>query len=152
MILGVAIFFILVLLFFLAVTLGNIQREAQASVRSGNILLISQLAGTPEFNCPDFQGDCVDTDKLVALINHPEYSKFWGVLGLRVEKVYPQSSKVTCNSVNYPNCNLFIIVNSTSANFIRDESYVSLCRREYQNSRGYSECELGKIIVESEKK
>jgi hypothetical protein len=153
MILAIAVFFILVLLFYLAVSLGNIKRTAEAGTRSGAILLIAGLAGSPEFNCPESSGICVDTDKLLVLSNYSEYSRFWNVAGLRVERVYPILEKnIICNKFNYPRCNIYLIVPSKSQNVVRDESYVSLCRIEYKNEHRYTQCDLGKIIVETEKK
>lgn len=153
MIIAVAIFFILVLLFYLAVSLGGIKKTAEAGSRSSSILLVSALAGSSEFNCPHSVGSCVDTDKIINLMNHPEYAAFWGVAGLRVERVYPiMSPPVLCNSVNYPSCSVFTIVPSKSLDVIRDESYVSLCRRELKNDYPYIQCDLGKIVIETAKK
>jgi hypothetical protein len=153
MILAVALFFIIVALFYLAVTVGNIKKTAETSTRTGSILLLSQLAGSPEFNCPESSSACVDTDKLLALMNHPEYAKFWGVSGLFVERVYPVSSNSSiCNSINYPRCTSYPIVTSKAASLVRDESYVNLCRREFQSGYPFVQCDLGKIIVETERK
>lgn len=152
MILAVVVFFVLVLLFYLSVSLGNIKKTAEAGTRTGAILLIAGLAGSSEFSCPDSIGACVDTDKLLALANHQEYSKFWNVAGLRVEKVYPiMNGTIVCNPVNYPQCNLFNIIPSKSGNIIRDESYVNLCRMEYKNEHRYTQCDLGKIVIETVK-
>jgi hypothetical protein len=154
MLIGLAIFFVLVLLFYLAVSLGGMRQTASQSLRAGSILLASQLAGTPEFACSDMSfggSSCVDADKVLALTNHPEYAKFWGseVKALSVERVYPSLGRtIECNLGTYPNCNVFTIIEPKAGeSIIYDASYVSLCRREYQNNYGYVQCDVGKIII-----
>jgi hypothetical protein len=153
MIIAIAIFFIMILLFYLSVTLGNLKKSQEVGVRSGTILLLSAIAGSPELNCPWTQTNCVDADKVMALIKRKEYSVFWPVAGLKIEKVYPYTSQsIECNTGNYPNCNSFSVIISKSANVIRDSSYISLCRRELEAGYSYVRCDLAKIIMESEKK
>ena len=152
MIIALAVFFILVLLFYLAFSLSGLKKTVEAGTRQGAILLVSQLAGSPEFSCPDGGSQCVDTDKIISLMNHPEYARFWDVAGLRIERVYPfENRTIECNEGNYPRCTTFTIISKKTENVIEDASYVSLCREEYKNGYSYTECELGKIIVASEK-
>jgi hypothetical protein len=156
MLIGLAVFFILVLLFYLAVSLGGMRRTASEGLRAGSILLVSQLAGTPEFACADIGSGgigCVDADKVLALTNHSEYGRFWGgeVKALSVERVYPPletNRTVECNPMNYPKCNLFTIIKpKAEESIIYDASYVSLCRQEFKNNYPYTQCDIGKIII-----
>ena len=153
MIVALAIFFTLVLLFYLTISLGGLKSDVEKGKREGSILLAAKLAGSPEFACATPTSLCVDADKIAVLINHPEYARFWGndVAGLRIERVYPGNNKtVECNMVNYNNCTVFTIKAETTGNVIRDSSFVSLCRREYKNTYSYLQCDLGKIVISTE--
>lgn len=151
MIIGIALFFILIALFWLSLSLGNLKQEVEQSKREGAILLITMLAGSPEFNCPD-KGVCVDTDKLLALKESIVYRNFWAVEGLSVQRTYPYENKtIECTRSNYPKCNTYTLVNTSSAGIIRDSIYVSLCRKQAGVASIYEKCEIGKIVVATKK-
>jgi len=150
MIIALVIFFTLVLLFYLSFSMARIKETSDVLSRQKNVLLIASLAGTPEFACAETESLCVDADKVLALKNHPVYSTFWNVDGLKIEKVFPRLNKtIECNAGNYPNCNTFTFV-ANKSNTIADSSYVSLCRKEFKNYP-YDRCELAKIIVWTQK-
>jgi len=152
MIIAVVVFFVLVLLFFLVINLSGMKDSAFSSSREGAILLLSRLAGSPEFACSDSRANCVDADKLLALKNHPEYASFWGVDGLRFEKLLVDINEVgECGLGNYPFCSMFTIIPNKS-NSISDSTFVSLCRKEKAGSGVYDKCELGQIVVWTQKK
>jgi hypothetical protein len=153
MIIALVIFFILVLLFYLAISFSGLKKTVEAGSRDSAILLIARLSGSPEFACADNSIDlCVDTDKIMALMISPAYKTFWNVEGLRIERVYPQENKtVLCEFGNYPNCNTFVLIKNKTSSIIEDTSFVSLCRKEFKNGYNYNECELGKIKVTSKK-
>jgi hypothetical protein len=151
MIIGLAVFFAIVLLFYLAISLSGLRGNMDILSRQKNVLLIAGLAATPEFACTDNKVMCVDSDKLLALKNHPEYSTFWNVDGLKVEKVFPLYNKTTeCSYGNYPKCSTFTLV-ANKSNSISDSSFIVLCRKEYRDYP-YDKCELAKIVVWTEKK
>ena len=153
MIVALAIFFSLILLFYITLSMSGLKKDVEVGKRESSILLVSKLAGSPEFACANGQSLCVDVEKLIALTNHPDYARFWGndLVGLRVERVYPSSNKtLICNNLNYDTCSTFVIKEKTTSNVIEDSSYVSLCRREFMNTYGYDQCDLGKIIISSE--
>ncbi|MBM3247650.1 hypothetical protein FJZ17_03885 [Candidatus Pacearchaeota archaeon] len=150
MIAFLAIFFVIVALFFLAVSTAGIKSQFYDSSKAGAILLAIKLADSPEMSCGE--ANCIDTDKLVAFKQHTAYKNFWLVDGLVVKKIYPfQNSSVECNTGNYPNCNTYTI--KTPSNYSsQDSSYLSLCRIENKNNYLYKKCELGKIIVYTSRK
>ncbi len=152
MIIALAIFFSLVLLFYLSISLSGLKGDVEVGKRESSILLVAKLAGSPELACAGGSSLCVDVEKLVALTNHPDYARFWGndLVGLRVERMYPQFSNSTCTSANYDRCSTFVIKQKTTSNVIEDSSYVILCRREFENGYGYDHCDLGKIIISTE--
>ena len=150
MILALVIFFAIILMFFLSISLSGLNKSVKESTREGNILLVAKLADSPEFTCGEI--NCVDTDKLIALMNHINYRNYWYVDGLVVEKIEQNKTAkiVKCNFANYPNCNYFVIKEPAN-NTIQDYSIVSLCRKEKLSDYSYDKCELGKIVVMTKK-
>ena len=153
MVLGVALFFIIVFLFFIAFSLNNVKDTAREKSRDDAILLASKLAGSPEFACPATSSEgssfiCVDSDKILALSMNKEYTKYWDVNSIRIDKVYPYDGrKVVCNMGNYPNCNSFIIIANKTSSVEEYSSFISLCRPENKENNFYNLCELGKIVI-----
>jgi hypothetical protein len=150
MIAFLAIFFVIVTLFFLAISTAGIKDKFYESSKSGAMMLAIRLADSPEMSCGD--SNCIDTDKLVVFKQHTAYKNFWLVDGLVVKRIYPfQNSSVECTPGNYPNCNTYTI--KTPSNYSsQDSSYLSLCRIESKNNYLYKKCELGKIIVYTSRK
>ena len=64
MILALVVFFAIVLMFWLSITLGDLKGDVAQSSRDRNILLLSRLADSPELSCG--ASNCVDTDKLLS--------------------------------------------------------------------------------------
>jgi hypothetical protein len=152
MLIFITIFFVIVLLFYLAISSQGLKNSVYQSTKEGAILLVERLADSPELSCG--QSLCVDTDKLVILKQQAVYANFWDIDGLVIKKLYPQgvegNTTRECNSGTYPNCNTYTI--KTPANYSApDETYVSLCRADTKEGYGYQKCELGKIIVYTKK-
>ena len=153
MLLGVALFFIIVFLFFVTFSLNNVKTSAIEKSKDDAILLASKLAGSPEFACPSISSEgsdsiCVDSDKILALSMDKDYLKYWDVNSIRVDKIYPASDKKTiCNMGNYPNCNSFVIISNRTPNVEEYSSFVSICRTENKDNNFYNLCELGKIVI-----
>jgi len=150
MILAIFIFFVIVLLFWLSISTSGIKASVAQSSRDQAIMLVARLADSPEFGCGGIASSCIDTDKLIVLMNHPVYKNFWNVDGLIVEKVTNTNSSVECSIGNYPRCTIFTIkkpLNDT----IPDSSIVSLCRKEIKKDGNYDKCEIGKITVWTER-
>jgi hypothetical protein len=144
MVLALVVFFIIIALFYITISLSDIKSVVVKLERTNAITLAARLADSPELSCG--KSKCIDTDKLIALINHPRYKDFWDIDGLRIERAFPFDSEIIkCSMGNYPNCNVFMI--KESKNTIEDSTFVSLCRKEFKNGYIYDECELGKIIV-----
>src|SRR3989344_5573246 len=83
MLLALTLFFILVVLFFLVIKTGDLQKDKVNLDREKAIGLVTKIASTPEFN---FEGNSrtVDMDKLMILQSMKEYSNFFGVNGIIV--------------------------------------------------------------------
>jgi hypothetical protein len=150
MIAFLAIFFVIVALFFLVVSTAGIKDKFYEGSKAGAIMLAIKLADSPEMSCGET--NCIDTDKLVVFKQHTAYRNFWLVDGLVIKKLYPsQTPSVECSPGNYPNCNTYTI-KAPSNYSSQDSSYLSLCRIESKNSYLYKKCELGKIIVYTSRK
>jgi len=152
MLVGLAVFFMIVLLFYVVISLSGLKQRVAESTREGNILLVSMLAGTPEFSCAEKSTSlCVDGYKVLALKNNLNYASFWNVDGLKIQKFYPYTNNtIECSIGNYDICNTITLVKEKPTevnNLHRDSSYVTLCVRESENDYLYSRCELAKIIV-----
>ena len=151
MLIAIVLFFALIALFWISISLSGLKESAYEGKREAAIMLVSMLADSPEFNCPEYYSKCVDGDKLLALKSHTLYLKFWGVDGIQVKKTYPFTNEsIECTLTNYPRCNVFTIVPPASGT-IEDASYVNICRKEYENNYPYDKCELGKISVFTKK-
>jgi len=144
MILALVVFFVIVLLFWLSVTLGDIKGDVAQSSRDRNIMLVARLADSPELSCG--LSNCIDTDKLIVFMGRPHYLGFWDVNGLIVEKLDSANNTVECTLGNYPRCNTFTIKKPLN-NTIPDSSIVSLCRKEIKNDISYEKCDMGRIKV-----
>jgi len=157
MLIAVMIFFALVGLLILSVGFSGLKEKATALQEKNAILLVSKLANSPEFSCPE-KTNCIDLDKIMALknnINNYKTNKdknFWGVSNIEIIKIYPGGKFIECNSESYPNCNTLKLISEKTTG-ITAENFVSLCRKEYdsENYLTYDKCELGKILVKYEK-
>lgn len=151
MLIAVTLFFVLVGIFVLAFRLSNLQESAELLEERNAMFLVTKLANSPEFSCGDAFGksraNCVDSDKVMALKeNIQRYSGFWGVTGIEIRKIYPESnSEIVCEIDNYPDCNLIKVVSGRDG--IGVSNFVSLCRKENFENLVYDKCELAKIIV-----
>jgi hypothetical protein len=156
MLLAITIFFVLVGLIVLSVSLSGIKTEATELEKEEALSLVSKLANSPEFACENsfdnVYGMCVDSDKIMALKeNIDSYSDFWGIAGIEIQKVFPKNTN-ECNSGNYPNCGR-IKVYSKDVNTGGGYSiYVPLCRKESYEGETYSKCEIALLSVYPEDK
>jgi hypothetical protein len=147
MILGVFFFFVLVGLFFLAITLKDIRGGAEELAREQAISSIEIIAGMSELSYGDGNSMSVDEDKLRVLIEGlgDEYEEFWPIASLEVYKAYPMfSSPVECPSAN---CNHYDIYDSGQRNVEKFSSYVSICKRVREFGTPFDRCEIGKMVV-----
>jgi len=76
--------------------------------------------------------------------NINKYSGFWGVSGIEIRKIYPESSRIECTSENYPNCDEIRIIKNSGTGV---SNFVALCRKENIDNVIQDKCELAKIIV-----
>lgn len=142
----------MVLLFYVVITFSGYRQNADALARQKNILLLSKLAASSELDCA-FRSNCIDSDKALALKNTGVFKTYWELAGLRIEKLRSNMSAAPkeCSSGNYPNCESITLL-EPKANTIQDQSFVSLCRQEYENNYYYTHCDIGVIKVWTEKK
>ena len=146
MIIGLVIFFAIVFMFWLSFSLSGLKQDVSQSSRDRAIMLIARIADSPEFNCVDKQGACIDEDKLAALLNYPSFKSFWMVDGLVVERLTKDNRSIECNAGNYPNCNIYSL-KKAGVNTLPDSSIVNLCRIETKNGYSYEKCDIGRITA-----
>lgn len=147
MLVAVTLLFILVLLFYLAFTIANLQSSKVDLEREKAIGLVAKISSTAEFN---FEGEplSVDADKLMVLRNMKEYVDFWGVKGVIVRKLPLSDEIVECSPSNYPDCNTIKIF--TDSNSGLAGSYVSLCTKSLFEGKRYDDCEVAVLMLETE--
>ena len=153
---AVTLFFAIVGLFVLTFSFSGLRESAAILEEENALALVSQIANSPEFSCGgvfDFDEtnlNCIDADKAMALKENVEtYSKFWGVKGIEIRKIYPElaAGEIECERENYPECNILTLISSSKG--VGVSSFVSLCRRDFngETSRFQDKCEIAKIIV-----
>lgn len=140
---GIFIFFALVLIFYANIRFSGIRQDAQDLKDTAAKELVKTIAGSPEFSWEGCQ-NCVDLDKVFLLAESKKYAGFWGLDYLKVERVAPRYKPRQCTRGNYPDCTDITIINSSNYGSPA-WSYVSLCR--YEAGEEYTKCELGKIYA-----
>jgi len=151
MLLAVTLFFALAGMLVLATQFSNLKQRATAIEADNAKLLVAKIADSPEFSCGNSFGtgmsSCIDADKIINLkekINQYGKGSFWGVDGIEIRRIYPQSSGTECTMLNYPDCDLITLVESSGVGV---SNFVSLCRKQNAGGSTYNKCELAKIIV-----
>ncbi|NMB67021.1 hypothetical protein GYA25_03105 [Candidatus Woesearchaeota archaeon] len=147
MLIGVFILFSLVILFFGSIFFSRIKSDAKELEEQSSLMLSSKLANSPEFSCGNSfdssYDNCVDFDKVFILTkNIGNYSDFYDVASIRIEKVYPKENNLTCNDGNYPDCSNLVILNKNVKKSSEVSNFVLLCKKEEENK-----CWLARLIV-----
>lgn len=154
MIVAVVIFFILVGLFVFSIIYSNLHKQATEITETRTLSAITNLADSPEFSCG--KPNCVDSDKLMALIGKKNYEKFWDFSSLSVLKYSGfnknKSELIKCSLSNYPNCDLIEVYDKKISNYKNIDNFVALCRKEYENDFTYNKCEIAKLVAGSKRK
>lgn len=151
MLLAVTLFFILVGLFFVTYSLGNLKKDFTDIQTENAQKIVSILANSPEFSCVSGQSNCVDMDKALVMKNREEYRNFWEIDSIEIRVLYPEKSKeVECTKGNYPECNVLKVFQKISGKqdlVSQQSNFVNICRKEVLNGENYERCDLGLIIV-----
>ena len=156
MLVAVVLFFTLVGLFVMSILFTSIQDEATRLAEEKTLAAATSLADTPELSCIAAKANCVDGDKLISLmnINNSAYENFWPFSSLKIIKqsgfTKNDSALIPCTYANYPDCELFEIYDKNVNNERAIESFVALCRKDFENDRVFDRCEVAKIIAGTE--
>lgn len=156
MLVAVMLFFILVGLFVMSIVFTGLQDEATRIAEQKTLAVVTSLANTPELSCIAAKANCVDGDKLISLINlnDSSYENFWPFSSLKVIKQSgfgkDDDDLILCTYANYPNCELFEVYDKEATNERAVESFVALCRKDFENEKTFDRCEVAKIIAGTE--
>lgn len=144
MIIAVFIFFIMVGLFLLQISIGGMKKTAQEREKEQVISSLEIFSEMPELSCSEKSSFCIDEDKIFVLKNLSEiYSEFWPVSFVRVYKITDSSSLIECPRLN---CNYYIVYEDKNQDEkIGYSSYVAICKKIRRESSVYDDCYLGKI-------
>jgi hypothetical protein len=148
MLVAVFIFFVLVGLFVLSFSFSGLRRSAEALEEKESLLVVTKLANSPEFSCEEAFGNkvnCIDWDKVIVLKDSiTKYSNFWGVKNIMIIKA--GEIGIECTRGNYPNCD-YIDLFSTGGEGVPVENFITLCKKESDESQIYDDCEIAKLLV-----
>ena len=146
MIVAIFLFFIIVGLFFLNVSMGNIKGSAQDLKTQKAISFLSTIPPMTEFNggC----SNCVDKDKLKAFAYFSEeYKQFFPLDSLRAIRVYPKplnfsfSEEIAC-----PSSECLVLFNSTTSEIVEYSIFVPVCETSKRTGVVFTSCEIWKLI------
>jgi hypothetical protein len=147
MLIAVFVFFMLVLLFYLVISLSGLKNTAK-NLESDRVAgMITKIASTPELIFED-QPYSIDADKLMVLKNQPNYLSFLGINGLTVERVYPKVKGVECSLGNYPECDTIkLFTDNEETESANEGAFVALCRKVSIEGRAENKCELARLLI-----
>ena len=156
---AIVLFFILVGLFVFSIMFSNLSKGATEIAEARTLSSITNLADAPEFSCGE--PNCVDSDKLIALMQNSRYENFWPFSSLRVitssgfDKA--EEEMIKCTTTNYPNCDVFEVYDKShllekdgDKNKFDERAisnFVALCRVELENNINYKKCEIAKLVA-----
>ncbi len=147
MLLGVVLFFLLVVLIWISLQSSKLSEQSTLLKQDQAVLLSQYVSDSTEFSCSS-KSYCIDTDKLMVLLNKSVYSNFWPVSYIKIRKVFPkQEQEKSCNVVNYPDCNTYNLFDNNKKSSSSVGSYIALCRYEKNQDYVQQVCEIGKIII-----
>ncbi len=150
MIVFVVIFFVLVGLFILQISMGDLRFSAQNLEREQVMSALVSWSELPELSCSDKSSNCVDEDKLY-IMGSPNfntiYSSFWPVASINIYKVDVDSGVNSLIDCPREECNRYPVFNSGQWGVVEHASYVAICRETRREDDVFSECELGKISI-----
>lgn len=149
MLIAVFIFFTLIALFFLQLSLGDLKYSADQLEREQVMSALLSWSELPELSCSDRSSSCIDEDKLYILSLedfNKLYSSFWPVSSIKVYKVNSDFSigELKCPQ---PRCNYYDVYNSGANSTQTYATYVSLCKTNKEDSQVFEYCELATLSI-----
>jgi hypothetical protein len=151
MIVAVVFFFMLVILFVLSIYIKGLYGRSNEIGDQRTMASITNLADSPEFRCVLSKSNCVDSDKLIVLLNRTQFRTFYPFSSLKVVKSTAfnkdEAKMVHCTIANYPLCDIFVVYDDKVENEKAVSTYISLCRKEFEYGYTYDRCEIAKIIA-----
>jgi len=159
MIMAVFLFFVLVGLFAFALIYSNLNKQANEIAKQRAYSSITNLADAPEFICTGSRPNCIDADKVLALIEYESknknYENFWPFTSLIVIKSSgfdkSEANMIPCTKLTYPNCDKFVVYDKHVRNEAFVSSFVAICRNDIDNNLVYEKCEIAKLIAGSKR-
>jgi len=152
MLVAVIIFFVIVGLFALMIFYNQLYNEAEEIAERRTLTAVTYLADSPEFECVEGQSNCIDGDKLMALLKKSNYTKMWPFSSLTIIRFHafakPERELVDCSMQNYPKCDRFNVY-SKGVKEIRISSFAALCMTDYEMGH-FRKCEIVKILAGTE--
>jgi hypothetical protein len=156
LIIAISVFFVLVGILVLVITLSGINQTAKSLSEENTLALVSKLANSPELSCGNAftaKTNCIDLDKAILLSGNNDYNDFWGVAKIEIRRISPNMGETICSLVNINNCGIINIVSKDVKTLPPSSNYVSLCIKEPSvPGMVYDKCEIGLLTIYSEDK
>lgn len=151
MLVAVVLFFALAGLFAFSFMFSGIKKSADRIAEDRTLSSVMNLADSPEFSCGKSKPNCIDADKVIALMNNKHYDNFWPFSSLEIWRSgafsKSKNSMAKCTFQNYPDCERFVINEKKAESEKVISTYVALCRNEVENSINFEKCEIAKIVA-----
>jgi hypothetical protein len=136
--LGLALLFTMVFLFFIRFQTSNIQMAAETVKQEQAISILEKISAMPELRCSYYGIEklCIDEDKIKIfqpMANSPLYIKQWaGLQRVSIKQIWPNEEE-------------FQIYNKGSGNFTYS-TFINICTQKYTVTSSWV-CSLGMMEV-----
>ena len=146
LVVAIFLFFIIVGLFFLNVSMGGIKASAQDLKTQKAISFLSTIPSMTEFNADC--ANCVDKDKLKAFVYFSkEYKQFFPLDSLRAIRMYPKPENFSLSDeLICPSSECMILFNSTTSEITEYSIFIPVCEISKRTGVLITDCELWKLI------
>jgi type II secretory pathway pseudopilin PulG len=149
MLVALVIFFAMVGLIYVSLSLGGLKQSAQGFQDEEAKQIAQKIASSPElaFSSASDCSSCIDMEKALMLKNLTSYESFWNLEYLMIEKVYPNTTSTECTLYNFPDCGKITVIDSDR--IASTTAFVTLAR--WDQSANRYKYELGKIHTSAKK-
>jgi hypothetical protein len=153
---GLILFFGLIMLFFAVFQQAKIKSLAEQTRREEIVAKLHSIVNMPEFACRE--AFCIDEEKMLGFLalsqqqKQKYYEKFdkQYIVLIKVERVWPDRGNAKCDTNNnIPNCKTYEIYNNTAkkSSYEAHSTFTLMCHHALTNGQAAIVCDVGKIVV-----
>jgi hypothetical protein len=156
---GLILFFGLIMLFFAVFQQAKIKSLAEQTRREEIVAKLHSIVNMPEFACRE--AFCIDEEKVQGFLALSQKQKYYEkfdkqyIVLIKVERVWSQEGAGSniCNKENVPqspsNCKTYEIYNNTAkkSSYEAHSTFTLMCHHTLTNGQAAIVCDVGKIVV-----